>query len=173
MDVNRILNVLSLYKSPKVYLWSLLASIALFFLYWGAKHPYAAGDNTMTALSLAVVFVGGILFVACYTFGNRQLALAFAEKEFQTEPASMMDAVQQGKGYLLSIAALLACFLALTLLAVPALGTIVGGFFIVTVRNFGGYPDAVAFGALIANSINPLLDRLVRPIRFGRLVEAA
>ena len=47
------------------------------------------------------------------------------------------------------------------------------GFFIVTVRNFGGYPDAVAFGALIANSINPLLDRLVRPIRFGRLGEAA
>lgn len=135
MDVNRILNVLSLYKSPKVYLWSLLASIALFFLYWGAKHPYAAGDNTMTALSLAVVFVGGILFVACYTFGNRQLALAFAEKEFQTEPASMMDAVQQGKGYLLSIAALLACFLVLTLLAVPALGTIVGGFFIVTVAE--------------------------------------
>lgn len=47
------------------------------------------------------------------------------------------------------------------------------GFFIVTVRNFGGYPDAVAFGALLANSINPLLDRLVRPIRFGRLGEAA
>ena len=42
-----------------------------------------------------------------------------------------------------------------------------------TVRNFGGYPDAVAFGALLANSINPLLDRLVRPIRFGRLGEAA
>ena len=47
------------------------------------------------------------------------------------------------------------------------------GFFIVTVRNFGGYPDAVAFGALIANSINPLLDRLIRPIRFGRFGEAA
>ena len=47
------------------------------------------------------------------------------------------------------------------------------GFFIVTVRNFGGYPDAVAFGALLANSINPLLDRLIRPIRFGRLGEAA
>lgn len=47
------------------------------------------------------------------------------------------------------------------------------GFFIVTVRNFGGYPDAVAFGALLTNSINPLLDRLVRPIRFGRLGEAA
>jgi len=47
------------------------------------------------------------------------------------------------------------------------------GFFIVTVRNFGGYPDAVAFGSLLANSINPLLDRLVRPIRFGRLGEAA
>ena len=47
------------------------------------------------------------------------------------------------------------------------------GFFIVTVRNFGGYPDAVAFGALLANSIKPLLDRLIRPIRFGRLGEAA
>lgn len=47
------------------------------------------------------------------------------------------------------------------------------GFFIVTERNFGGYPDAVAFGALLANSINPLLDRLIRPIRFGRLGEAA
>ena len=47
------------------------------------------------------------------------------------------------------------------------------GFFIVTVRNFGGYPDAVAFGSLLANSINPLLDRLIRPIRFGRLGEAA
>ena len=47
------------------------------------------------------------------------------------------------------------------------------GFFIVTVRNFGGYPDAVAFGALLTNSINPLLDRLIRPIRFGRLGEAA
>ena len=47
------------------------------------------------------------------------------------------------------------------------------GFFIVTVRNFGGYPDAVAFGALIANSVNQLLDRLIRPIRFGRFGEAA
>lgn len=135
VDVNRILNVISLYKSPKVYAWSLFASIALFFLYWGAKHPYAAGDDTMTALSLAVVFVGAILFVAFYTFANRQLALAFAEKEFQTEPSSMMDAVQQGKGYIPSVAALLVCTIVLTVLAVPMLGTVVGGFFIVTIAE--------------------------------------
>lgn len=138
MDVNRVLNILCLYKSPKVYAWSVLASVSLFFLYWGAKHPYAAGDNTMTALSLAVVLVGGILFLAFYTFGNRQLALAFAEKEFHTDAAGMMDAVQQGKGYIPSVAALLVSVLVLTVLVVPALATIIGGFFVITVggRDF-------------------------------------
>lgn len=45
----------------------------------------------------------------------------------------------------------------------------IAGFFVVTIRTFGNYPDAVALAALVANSINPLINQLVRPKRFGDL----
>lgn len=129
MNLSKIFNVIRLYGSTKVYAWSFLATIALFFMYWGAKHPYNVADMTMTALSLAIVIVGAVLFVAFYTFGNRQLALAFADESFQSGDATFLDAIQQGKKYIPSIFGLLLCTLFLTVFAVPAIATLVGGFF--------------------------------------------
>ena len=40
-------------------------------------------------------------------------------------------------------------------------------FLVVTIRTFGSYPDAVAFAALLGNSFNPLINKLVTPSRFG------
>lgn len=40
-------------------------------------------------------------------------------------------------------------------------------FFVITIRTFGNYPDAVAFGALLGNSFNPLINKLIVPARFG------
>lgn len=133
--ISKIFHALTLYGSPKVFVWSLLASVAFFFLYWGEKHPYSAGDTTMTALSLAVVFVGAILFIAFYTIGNRQLALAFAKVEFGSEDASFMDAVSQGKKYFGAVTLLILGVCFLTLIVVPALGTLAGGFFLISVAG--------------------------------------
>jgi hypothetical protein len=133
--VTKLFHAFTLYGSLKVYIWSLLSSIAFFFLYWGAKHPYNTGDTTMTALSLAVVLVGAILFIAFYAIGNRQLALAFARAEFHSEEATFMDAVSQGKKYFLSVAMLFLSVGILTLFIVPAFGSLAGGFFLVSIAG--------------------------------------
>lgn len=39
---------------------------------------------------------------------------------------------------------------------------------VVVIRTFGNYPDAVAFSALLGNSFNPLINKLCKPIRFGK-----
>ncbi|GLP97887.1 electron transport complex subunit RsxD [Paraferrimonas sedimenticola] len=41
------------------------------------------------------------------------------------------------------------------------------GVLVVIIRNFGGYPDAVAFAVLLANLCVPLLDYYVRPTTYG------
>ncbi len=42
------------------------------------------------------------------------------------------------------------------------------GAIVVVIRTFGNYPDAVAFAALLGNSFNPLINKLCRPVRFGK-----
>lgn len=44
---------------------------------------------------------------------------------------------------------------------------IIIGFFLVTIRTFGSYPDAVAFASLLGNAFNPLINRICVPHRFG------
>ena len=39
------------------------------------------------------------------------------------------------------------------------------GFFVILIRAFGIWPDAVPFAVLLMNSVNPLLDRLRPPVR--------
>ncbi len=47
------------------------------------------------------------------------------------------------------------------------------GMVTVAIRTFGSYPDAIAFAALLGNSINPLINKLTRPRRFGDTPPAA
>jgi Na+-translocating ferredoxin:NAD+ oxidoreductase subunit D len=42
------------------------------------------------------------------------------------------------------------------------------GLMTMLIRNFGAYPDGVAFGVLLMNAAAPLLDRYTRPRVFGR-----
>ncbi|MCU7555141.1 electron transport complex subunit RsxD [Alteromonas sp. ASW11-19] len=42
------------------------------------------------------------------------------------------------------------------------------GFWVVIIRTFGGYPDAVAFGVIIMNMAVPLIDYYTRPRTYGR-----
>ncbi len=41
------------------------------------------------------------------------------------------------------------------------------GFFIIIIRTFGGYPDAMAFAVLLINIATPTIDHYTRPITFG------
>ena len=41
------------------------------------------------------------------------------------------------------------------------------GFIVVIIRNFGGYPDGVAFAVLLCNMIAPLLDLYTKPRTYG------
>ncbi|MEW9798156.1 electron transport complex subunit RsxD [Alteromonas sp. CYL-A6] len=41
------------------------------------------------------------------------------------------------------------------------------GFWVVIIRTFGGYPDAVAFGVIIMNMAVPLIDYYTRPRTYG------
>lgn len=41
------------------------------------------------------------------------------------------------------------------------------GFWIVIIRVFGGYPDAVAFAVIIMNMAVPLIDYYTRPRTYG------
>ena len=35
------------------------------------------------------------------------------------------------------------------------------------IRGFGGYPEGVSYSILIMNAVVPLIDRYVRPRRYG------
>ncbi|HIE08500.1 MAG TPA: RnfABCDGE type electron transport complex subunit D [Armatimonadetes bacterium] len=41
------------------------------------------------------------------------------------------------------------------------------GFIVVVVRAWGGYPEGVCYSILIMNAVTPLIDRYVRPRKFG------
>ncbi|NMP32763.1 electron transport complex subunit RsxD [Thalassotalea sp. M1531] len=45
------------------------------------------------------------------------------------------------------------------------------GLLVFVIRNFGGYPDAVAFAVLLCNMAAPLIDVYTRPRTFGHNVE--
>lgn len=47
------------------------------------------------------------------------------------------------------------------------------GFWIVIIRNFGGYPDAVAFAVLIMNMAVPLIDYYTQPRTYGHKTTSA
>jgi len=42
------------------------------------------------------------------------------------------------------------------------------GVLIVVIRNYGGYPDGVAFAVLLINMTVPLIDHFTQPKVFGR-----
>ncbi len=46
------------------------------------------------------------------------------------------------------------------------------GFFIVIIRTFGGYPDAVAFSVLLLNIATPTIDHYTKPRVYGSREEA-
>jgi electron transport complex protein RnfD len=48
-----------------------------------------------------------------------------------------------------------------------ALSAAIIGFFTVIIRTFGSYPDAIAFAALLGNSFNPVINKMLKPKRFG------
>jgi electron transport complex protein RnfD len=37
----------------------------------------------------------------------------------------------------------------------------------VLIRLLGGYPEGVCYAILLMNSVTPLIDRLVQPVKFG------
>ena len=41
------------------------------------------------------------------------------------------------------------------------------GLLTVLIRLFGGYPEGVSFAILLMNAATPLIDRFVRPKKFG------
>ena len=41
------------------------------------------------------------------------------------------------------------------------------------IRYFGSYPEGVSFAILIMNSIVPLLNKYIKPARFGKEVKHA
>lgn len=43
------------------------------------------------------------------------------------------------------------------------------GLITVIIRLFGGYPEGVSFSILLMNAVTPLIDRYVRPKRFGEV----
>ena len=47
------------------------------------------------------------------------------------------------------------------------------GILTVIFRNFGPMPEGVAFSILIMNAFTPLLNRWVKPKRFGETIKAA
>ena len=42
------------------------------------------------------------------------------------------------------------------------------GVLIVVIRNYGGYPDGIAFAVLLMNMTVPLIDQYTQPKVFGR-----
>lgn len=54
-----------------------------------------------------------------------------------------------------------------TTLRGKALSAAIIGFFTVIIRTFGSYPDAIAFAALLGNSFNPVINKMIKPKRFG------
>jgi len=40
----------------------------------------------------------------------------------------------------------------------------------VLIRLLGGYPEGVCYAILLMNSVTPLIDRLVKPVKFGKKV---
>ena len=47
------------------------------------------------------------------------------------------------------------------------------GVLTVLIRYFGSYPEGVSFAILIMNSIVPLLNKYIKPARFGKEVKHA
>jgi electron transport complex protein RnfD len=47
------------------------------------------------------------------------------------------------------------------------------GVLTVIIRLFGGYPEGVSFAILLMNACTPLIDRFIRPRKFGMVVPAA
>jgi electron transport complex protein RnfD len=41
------------------------------------------------------------------------------------------------------------------------------GFLVVLIRRVGGYPEGVCYAILLMNAVTPLIDRLIKPIKFG------
>ena len=41
------------------------------------------------------------------------------------------------------------------------------GFFVIIIRTFGGYPDAVAFSVLLLNIASPTIDHYTKPRVYG------
>lgn len=41
------------------------------------------------------------------------------------------------------------------------------GALVVLIRRAGGYPEGVCYAILLMNAVTPLIDRLVRPVKFG------
>jgi electron transport complex protein RnfD len=47
------------------------------------------------------------------------------------------------------------------------------GVITVLIRVFGAYPEGVSFAILIMNGFTPLIDKFIKPKRFGEKVKAA
>lgn len=66
-----------------------------------------------------------------------------------------------------------ACFMATDYVTSPMShrGMIVFGVLIgvitIVIRKWGAYPEGVSFAILLANSVVPLIDRYIKPRRFG------
>lgn len=43
------------------------------------------------------------------------------------------------------------------------------GFFTIVIRFWGSYPEGVSYGILVMNALTPLIDKLIRPRRFGEV----
>jgi electron transport complex protein RnfD len=45
------------------------------------------------------------------------------------------------------------------------------GVLTVVIRNFGAYPEGVSFAILIMNAVVPLINKTVKPKRFGEIIK--
>ena len=45
------------------------------------------------------------------------------------------------------------------------------GVFVVVIRTFGGYPDAIAFAVLLLNIATPTIDHYTKPKVYGEKIE--
>ncbi|MBE7052585.1 MAG: Na+-transporting NADH:ubiquinone oxidoreductase subunit D, partial [Ruminococcaceae bacterium] len=46
-----------------------------------------------------------------------------------------------------------------------------GGLITAVIRVFGGYPEGVTYAILIMNIATPLIDKYIRPKKFGKVVK--
>ncbi len=49
---------------------------------------------------------------------------------------------------------------------------LMAGLITAVIRKFGGYPEGVTYAILIMNIVTPLIDKYIKPKKFGKAVKS-